>query len=100
MRFLADFAVRAALAGSALFFAAGCGSTLAQPFDQAKAANAQITIYRLQNYEPPPPAPGATNTPFVLPPQLQQWVTAGASLLPPGLLPPGLSPGSAPPPAQ
>ncbi|HEX7666343.1 MAG TPA: hypothetical protein VF407_17575, partial [Polyangiaceae bacterium] len=33
---------------------------------------------------------------ITLPPQIQSWVTAGASLLPPGLLPQGLLPGSQP----
>jgi len=73
----------------------GCGSSLAQPFDQMKTA--PITAFRLQNFEPPAPAPGtAPATGFQLPPQIQQWVTAGAALLPPGLLPPGLLPGAAP----
>jgi hypothetical protein len=73
----------------------GCGS-LAPPFNDLKGAD--MTVYRLQNFEPPAqaqatPAPGA----FPIPPQIQQWITAGASLLPPGLLPPGLLPGTAAP---
>lgn len=77
---------------------AGCAS-LSPPFSDMKSS--QMTVYRLQNYEPPPapqgqPAPAAG---FQLPPQIQQWIQAGASLLPPGLLPPGLIPGAAPPPA-
>ncbi len=71
----------------------GC-STLSPPFDKMK--DSQMTIYRLQNVEPPPAqAPAASG--FQLPPQVQQWVQAGASLLPPGLLPPGLLPGSTAP---
>ena len=76
-----------------LAFSTGCAPSLAAPFDQMK--NAPITVYRLQNYEPPAQAaatPGAAVP--GLPPQLQQWITAGASLLPPGLIPPGLIPGS------
>ncbi|HSY25089.1 MAG TPA: hypothetical protein VK841_23350 [Polyangiaceae bacterium] len=73
----------------------GC-STLSPPFDKMK--DSQMTIYRLQNVEPPPVAqtsPAVTG--FQLPPQVQQWIQAGASLLPQGLLPPGLLPGSAVP---
>jgi hypothetical protein len=56
-----------------------------------------MTVYRLQNFEPPAAAQAQTPTGgFQLPPQIQQWITAGASLLPPGLLPPGLVPGSTP----
>lgn len=77
--------------------ATGCAS-LTPPFDQMKAS--AMTVYRLQNYEPPAQAaaPGAANPlgGLTLPPQIQQWITAGASLLPPGLLPPGLIPGTAP----
>jgi hypothetical protein len=79
-----------ALAGA---MSTGCGS-IAPPFNQMKGS--QMTLYRLQNFEPPQqttqaPAQGG----FQLPPQIQQWIQAGASLLPPGLLPPGLVPGSA-----
>jgi hypothetical protein len=75
----------------------GCAS-LSPPFSDMKAS--QMTVYRLQNFEPPqqaqaqPPAQGG----FQLPPQIQQWVQAGASFLPPGLVPPGLLQGAAPPP--
>ena len=69
----------------------GCAPSLAQPFDQWKGAT--VTMYRLQNYEPPPAQAGAT---FTLPPQIQQWVQGAAALLPPGLLPQGLIPGGAP----
>jgi len=59
--------------------------------------NSQITVYRLQNYEPPAAAAATPGAVPGLPPQLQQWITAGASLLPPGLIPPGLIPGAAAP---
>ncbi len=82
----------AALASAALSM--GC-ATLSPPFDKMK--DQPITVYRLQNYEVPqqPQAPAAA-TGMQLPPQIQQWIAAGASLLPPGLLPPGLVPGTAP----
>jgi hypothetical protein len=74
---------------------AGCTS-LSPPFADMKGA--QMTVYRLQNYEAvSAPVPAAQPQPFQLPPQIQQWVQAGASLLPPGLLPPGLLPGTTPP---
>jgi hypothetical protein len=73
----------------------GCAATLTPPFDKMK--DQAMTIYRLQNYEvPPQPAAAPTSTPFQLPPQIQQLITAGASILPPGLIPPGLLPGTAP----
>lgn len=79
----------------------GCAGAPASPFDQMQ--HAPITVYRLQNYEPPPQAQATAPTlPSVipgLPDEIQQWVQAGASMLPPGLLPPGLLPGQ-PPPAQ
>ncbi|MBI5537469.1 MAG: hypothetical protein HY898_32400 [Deltaproteobacteria bacterium] len=80
--------------------------SIAPPFDRLK--DSPITVYRLQNYEPPAvatatPVPGATaGAPMIpgLPPEIQNWVTQGAagmgSLIPPGLLPPGLIPGTAP----
>jgi hypothetical protein len=86
----AAFAAATALAAST-----GC-SSLSPPFNGMK--DAQMTVYRLQNFEPPPtaaPTPGVGG--LQLPPQIQQWITAGASLLPPGLLPPGLLPNTAPP---
>jgi len=88
-------AFRVALPIAVLAASTGC-SSLSAPFNGMK--DSQMTLYRLQNYEPPaapqaaPPAGG-----LQLPPQIQQWITAGASLLPPGLLPPGLVPGTAPP---
>ena len=84
-----------ALAAVAATVATGC-SSLSPPFDQMKGA--QMTLYRLQNFSPPAAAQAAPAAGFGLPPQIQQWITAGASLLPPGLLPPGLLPGSTPAP--
>jgi hypothetical protein len=73
----------------------GCAS-ISPPFD--KMRDQGMTVYRLQNYEvpTPPAAPSAAPGAFQLPPQIQQWIQAGASLLPPALRPPGLD-GSAPP---
>ena len=93
-----DLLARIALVFVATSAATGC-SSLTPPFDTMKGA--QMTLYRLQNFSPPaaptgaPPAMGGLQ----LPPQIQQWISAGASLLPPGLIPPGLIPGSAPAPA-
>src|SRR5437763_1361086 len=81
--------VRTVIVLALAFFAIGCGgSSLNQPFDQIKAANSQATAYRLQNYEPPPPA---TTQPQggplgALPPQIQQYAQMAAGLLPPQLL--------------
>jgi hypothetical protein len=74
----------------------GCAASLSAPFNGMK--DSQMTVYRLQNYEPAPPPPqaNAAVAGLQLPPQIQQWVQAGASLLPPGLIPPGLIPGTAP----
>ena len=92
---LAQLALAAA-AVTAVPFVTGC-SSLSPPFDQMKGA--QMTLYRLQNFSPPAAAQAAPAAGgFGLPPQIQQWITAGASLLPPGLLPPGLLPGSTPAP--
>jgi hypothetical protein len=82
-----------AIAAAALGASTGC-SSLAPPFNGMK--DAQMTVYRLQNFEPPATAAAAAPGGLQLPPQIQQWITAGASLLPPGLLPPGLVPGTAP----
>jgi len=87
-----------AVAALSLGASTGC-SSLSAPFNSMK--DAQMTVYRLQNFEPPQTpaaAPSAPSGGLQLPPQIQQWIQAGASLLPPGLLPPGLLPGSAPPP--
>ena len=81
--------------GLTLLFTTGCGSSLAQPFDQMKQA--PITVFRLQNFVPPQQtAAAAAPAGITLPPQIQSWITAGASMLPPGLLPPGLIPGAQP----
>lgn len=93
----------AALASLAI---AGCATT-APPFDSIK--NANTTLLRLQNYEPPAAQtslPGAApGTPLIpgIPPEIQQWAQQAApalqQLLPPGLLPPGLLGGASPLPA-
>jgi hypothetical protein len=76
--------------------ALGCASQPAAPFDTLK--NANVTILRLQNYEPPsalPPSPLGGANPLIpgIPPEIQQWAQQAApalqQLLPPGLLPPG-----------
>jgi len=87
------------LVGAAALVAVGtgCTPTLAQPFAGMKQQ--PITIYRLQNFEPQPAAAAGAAVPAGIPPQIQQWLTAGAQLLPPGLLPPGLLPGGTPLPA-
>jgi hypothetical protein len=76
---------------------AGCAESLSQPFSQMK--DQPIAIYRLQNFEPTPAAAATPPAQTALPPQIQQWITAGAAMLPPGLIPPGLLPGTAAPPA-
>lgn len=81
------------------FAAFGCAGAPASPFDEMH--NAPITLYRLQNYEPPQQttpqtAPNVAGMIPGLPAEIQQWIQAGASMLPPGLLPPGLIPGQAP----
>ncbi len=75
----------------------GCASTPAAPFDQLKTAN--LTAYRLQNYEIPAATaaattPGATGFTIPgLPAEVQSWIQQGAAglsqLIPPGLLPGG-----------
>jgi len=81
----------------------GCATT-APPFDTMK--NSNVTAFRLQNYEPPPPAPTAApaqpgQIPGV-PPEIQAWVQQGAQalqqLLPPGLQLPGAPAAAAPAP--
>src|SRR5690349_2920241 len=80
-------------------FSTGCAGSPVAPFDSFKSA--PMTAYRLQNFEPPPqaaaPAPTAPGTLPGIPPEIQKWIQAGASMLPPGLLPPGLIPGAAVP---
>jgi hypothetical protein len=93
----------ASLGATALLALAGCASGPAAPFDTLKTAN--VTAFRLQNYEPPPPAPGTAPAAGMIPgmpAEIQQWIQQGAQglqqLIPPGLLPPGLIPpaGAAP----
>jgi hypothetical protein len=79
------------LAFVAAVFGTGCGS-LAAPVDSWKAQNYTVTMYRLQNYEPPQATAASTTPQGAIPPQLQQWITVGAQMLPPNLIPPGLIP--------
>lgn len=98
---LAPLARKAGLFGFAVLLlstSTGCGASLAQPFDQLKASNAKVYMYRLQNFEPPAQQAAASAT-SLIPPQIQQWVQGAAALLPPGLIPPGLLPGTAAAPA-
>lgn len=80
----------AAIAGIAMGGTA-CSTGLSQPFANLKEQ--PITVYHLQNFDPQPAASPSAG-PVPIPPQIQQWLGAGASLLPPGLLPPGLIPGA------
>ncbi len=75
--------------------ALGCAH-LSPPFD--KMTESQMTLYKLQNYEPPATAQPQTTpgVPNFLPPQLQQWAEQAQKMLPPGLIPPGLIPGTGP----
>jgi hypothetical protein len=91
-------AILLGLGATALLFSTGCSSSLAQPFQQMKTD--PITVYRLQNFEPPAASPTAPTSPVAIPPQIQQWLNGAATMLPPGLIPPGLLPGAAPSPAQ
>lgn len=70
--------------------AGGCSSSLAQPFEKMKTGD--ITIYRLQNYEPQA-APAAAGIPGA-PAGLQDMLAKGAALLQQWGLPaiPGLTP--------
>jgi hypothetical protein len=78
--------------------ATGC-TTLSPPFNQMKGA--QMTVYRLQNFVPPAAPQAAPSLGgMAIPTQIQQWISAGASLIPPGLLPPGLLPGTTASPVQ
>lgn len=73
----------------------GCAGAPAAPFDQLKTAN--LTAYRLQNYEPPAATaatgvtPGAVPVIPGLPAEIQGWIQQGAAglsqLIPPGLIP-------------
>lgn len=87
-----------------LALASGCAGAPAAPFDTLKTS--QTTAFRLQNYEPPAAAAAAAQPGTIpgLPPEIQQWVQAGAQglqqLIPPGLLPPGLLGGAPAAPLQ
>jgi hypothetical protein len=75
----------------------GCASAPAAPFDTLKSAN--LTAYRLQNYEVPANTPGAAPAaPGALipglPAEVQTWIQQGAAGLS-QLIPPGLLPGAA-----
>jgi hypothetical protein len=84
-----------ALALPPLLSVASCAPPLSQPFSQLGGGT--VTIYRLQNFEPPASQPGTVT--IQLPNEVQQLITGAAALLPPGLVPPGLLPGSTPAPA-
>lgn len=96
---LASFAFAGCMLASTLTASTGCSPTLAQPFQTLKGQ--PITIFRLQNFEPPAAtAPAAAGAAIPgLPPQISTWMSGAASLLPPGLLPQGLLPGTTPTPA-
>lgn len=89
---------KASLLGVAVLAASatmGCASKPAPPFDTLKTAN--LTAFRLQNYEPPAAAAATPTAPGMLPglpPEISNWVQQGAqglqALIPPGLLPPGM----------
>ncbi len=79
----------------AVLASTGCASKPAAPFDTLKTAN--LTAFRLQNFEPPPSAtPAAGGAIPGMPNEIQAWIQQGAQglqqLIPPGLLPPGLIP--------
>jgi hypothetical protein len=73
----------------------GCASSPAAPFNTMEKAN--VLVFRLQNYEPPPvvaaapAAPGQVPLIPGLPPEIATWVQQGAAglqqLIPPGLIP-------------
>jgi hypothetical protein len=95
------------LLGLAGASALGCASAPAAPFDTMKSAN--VSAFRLQNYEPPPAAVAAPAAPGAgipgIPPEImamaQQALPGLQQFLPPGLIPPGmLQGGAAAPPPQ
>jgi len=80
----------------------GCASAPAAPFDTLKTAN--VSAFRLQNFEPPPAATAAAPQAGIipgLPPEITQWAQQALpglqQLLPPGLIPPGMLQGMAQP---
>lgn len=85
-------ALELAICVAALAASTGCAS-VSPPFDKMKSS--QMTVYRLQNFEPVTQAQAqAGPNGWQIPAVIQQWLQTGASLLPPGLLPPGLIPGT------
>lgn len=72
---------------------AACASSPVAPFNTMEKAN--VTVFRLQNYEPPPTvaavAPGQPGLIPGLPPEINTWIQQGAAglqqLIPPGLIP-------------
>ena len=92
----------------AAILSVGCAGKPAAPFDALKTSN--LTAYRLQNNEPPAPAPvalpgvpGVPAIPGIDPNALAAGVAALQKLIPPGMQIPGLAlpgvPGAAPAPA-
>jgi hypothetical protein len=83
-----------------------CGGGPAAPFDTLKTAN--VSAFRLQNFEPPANATATAPQPGAgipgLPPEITQWAQQALpglqQFLPPGLLPPGMLQGMAQPPPQ
>ena len=73
--------------------ATACASAPAAPFNQLEKSN--LLVFRLQNFEPPPPAQPVAGQPAPilqgLPPEIQTWIQQGAQglqqLIPPGLIP-------------
>ena len=99
MRFFSSASLAAlALASVATSGCVSSGGGLAQPFGSMTVA--PITIFRLQNFEPQPPQAPSGPLGVQIPAQIQQWIDAGAHMLPAGLIPPGLLPGSVAPAAQ
>jgi hypothetical protein len=77
--------------------AAGCAGSPVAPFDSFRTA--PVTVYRLQNWEPPTQA--TTPGPVIgggiipgIPVEIDNMIKAGTSIPPPGLIPPGLLPGT------
>jgi len=89
--------VKLAPLGLCIAVTAGCASSPVAPFNQMEKSN--LTAFHLQNYEPPAAAQGAAAPQgqqllSAMPPEIQQWIAAGAQglqqLLPPGLVPQNL----------
>ena len=89
------FALASALGAASTI---GCASSPVAPFNAIP--NAQVTAFRLQNYEAPAAAAAAPAVPGMpaipgMPPEIQAWINQGAAglkqLIPPGLQIPGLT---------